>query len=157
MIEQEICSPDQDTGAPEHRLWSAVILLLIDDARHVKKAMTNYFNTLVKLKNNPDFFTKISNQQTYLCLEAWEGDRQRIVNEVNSEWFLEVCAFINFCDRKIRNSIMEWACVDQKIISELRFWRDDFRREIEEREKLEVIYNKGRTKKKRREYRLYQL
>lgn len=144
-------------GSAENRLWASVVLLLVDDAKNVKRAMLRYYTHLRELKHTPDFFTNVSAQEAFRSLEAWELDRQRVVNESNSSWFKEVCGFINFCERRLRNKVMEFACVEHKIIMEMDFWREPFNRAIQDREQREQIANNGRLKKKKKEHRPYLL
>lgn len=151
MTEQAV-----ECGAPEHRLWASVIMLLVDDAKNVKKAMLRYYEALNVIKHEKDFFLSVKAQEKYRCLESWELDRERIINEAASDWFQEMCSFVNLCPRRIRNEVMKMACVDDKILAEMRFWREQFHQAIKEREDSENLYKvKKPRKKKKKEYRPY--
>jgi len=143
-------SQNRAEGSPESRLWSSVILLLIEDAKVIKKAMTQYYELLKPLKHRHNFFTNVKAQEYFLCLDAWDSDRQRVINEATSEWFEEVCAYIGLCDKRLLMVILQYGCVEEKILIEMRFWRGSFIRAIQDREQEAQIANGGRLKKKKK-------
>lgn len=61
---------------PEKKLWLAVILKTIDDAREIRRKIN---------------IAKYPNELTFLAKE-----RRIILDEVKSEWFEEICDYADF-------------------------------------------------------------